>query len=139
MSTPRNLADLLGRVLMSLIFVVSGLQQIRNYVDTQAYMELHGVLGTFLPAVIAVQVIGAVAMAVGYKTRACAFLLAIFTLLTALLFHSDTGTPAQAVQFMKNLAMTGGFLVVLAHGAGEWSLDAYTARPGEAGGRLSSA
>lgn len=138
MSTPRNLADLLGRVLMSLIFVVSGLQQIRNYVGTQAYMELHGVLGTLLPAVIAVQVIGAVAMAAGYKTRACAFLLAIFTLLTALLFHSDTDTSAQAVQFMKNLAMTGGFLVVLAHGAGEWSLDAYTARSGQAGGRLSS-
>lgn len=139
MNTPRNLADLAGRLLMSLIFVVSGLQQIADYVGTQAYMELHGVLGAFLPAVIAVQIIGAVAMAAGYKTREFAFLLAIFTLLTAFLFHADLGTSAQVVHFMKNLAMTGGFLVVLAHGAGDWSLDAYAARLRGAGGQLRSA
>lgn len=139
MNTPRNLADLLGRVLMSLIFVVSGLQQIRNYVGTQALMELHGVLGALLPAVIAVQIVGAVAMVAGYKTREFAFLLAFFTLLTAFLFHADTGNSAQEVQFMKNLAMTGGFLVVLAHGAGDWSLDAYTARLRQPGGELRSA
>jgi putative oxidoreductase len=139
MNTPRNLADFLGRVLMSVIFVVSGLLQISNYVGTQAYMELHGVLGAFLPAVIAVEMVGAVAMAAGYKTRAFACLLAVFTLLTAILFHSDTSTSAQGVHFMKNLAMTGGFMVVLAHGAGEWSLDAYTQRLGRPGGHLRSA
>lgn len=139
MNTPRNLADFLGRVLMSLIFVVSGLQQVANYVGTQAYMELHGVLGALLPAGIALEVVGAVAIAAGYRTRAFASVLAAFTLLTAFLFHGDGGTPAQAVHFMKNLAMAGGFLVMLAHGAGEWSLDAYTERAGRSGGQLRDA
>jgi putative oxidoreductase len=139
MNTPRNLADLLGRVLMSVIFVVSGLQQVRNYVGTQAYMELHGVLGMVLPAVIALEIVGAVALAAGYRTRTFALLLAAFTLLTALVFHSDTSSPGQAVQFMKNLAMAGGFMVVLAHGAGEWSLDGYTQRMRRTGGQMRSA
>lgn len=139
MNTPRNLADLLGRVLMSVIFVVSGLQQARNYVGTQAYMELHGVLGVVLPAAIALEIVGAVALAAGYRTRSVAFLLAAFTLLTAFTFHGDTGSPGEAVQFMKNLAMAGGFMIVLAHGAGDWSLDAYTRRSERPGGRLRSA
>ncbi len=128
MNAPRNIADLLGRVLMSVIFVVSGLQQAANYVGTQAYMQLHGVLGASLPAVIAFEIVAAVTLAAGYKTRATAWLLATFTLLAAFLFHTDGDTPAQAIHFMKNLAMAGGFLVVLAHGAGDWSLDAYTER-----------
>ena len=139
MNTPRNLADLVGRLLMSAIFVVSGLQQVANYVGTQAYMELHGVLGALLPAVIALEVVGAVAIAAGYRTRVFALLLAAFTLLTAVLFHSDAGTSAQAVHFMKNLAMTGGFMILLAHGAGEWSLDSYTQRLRSPGGRWRSA
>ena len=63
MNAPRNIADLLGRVLMSVIFVVSGLQQAANYVGTQAYMQLHGVLGAFLPVVIAFEIVAAVTVA----------------------------------------------------------------------------
>ena len=133
MNTPRNLADLLGRILMSVIFIVLGFQQVADYAGTRAYMELHGVLTAFLPLVIGLEVVGAVAIAAGYKTRAFAFLLASFTVLTALLFHRELGDPDQAASFMKNLAMAGGFLVMLAHGAGDWSLDAYTARFQEPG------
>ncbi len=139
MSTPLNLADLVGRILMSVIFLVSGLDKAFDYAATRAYMELHGVLGAFLPVAIVLELVGAVAITIGYKTRVFAFLLAAFVLLTALLFHADFDDPVQQGQFMKNLAMVGGFLVILARGPGDWSLDARTERQsGEPGVMLPS-
>ena len=128
MNTPLNLTDLVGRILMSVIFVVSGLDKAIDYAATRAYMELHGVLTAFLPLVIVLELVGAVAISIGYQTRVFAFLLAAYVVLTALLFHADFNDPIQQSLFMKNLAMAGGFLVILARGPGDWSLDARTER-----------
>ena len=124
MSTPLNLADLVGRILMSVIFVVAGLDKAIDYAATRSYMELHGVLSAFLPLVIVLELVGALAISIGYRTRVFAFLLAAYVVLAALLFHADFNDPIQQSLFMKNLAMAGGFLVILARGPGEWSLDA---------------
>lgn len=123
-STFQNLADLAGRILLALIFLVSGLQKIGGYAGTQAYMEAMGVPGALLPLVIALEVGGAVAIIAGWRTRLVAFLLAGFTLLSALIFHRAPGDAMQSILFMKNLAIAGGFLLLVARGAGEWSLDA---------------
>jgi putative oxidoreductase len=77
-----------------------------------------------LPLVIALEVGGAIAIIAGYRTRLFAFLLAGFSIVSALLFHRALGDQAQFILFMKNLAMAGGFLFLLARGAGDWSLDA---------------
>jgi putative oxidoreductase len=124
MTTQQNLAELLGRVLIAAIFLVAGLGKISGYAATQGYMASMGVPGALLPLVIALEVGGAVAIIVGWHTRLVAFLLAGFSVVSALVFHSALGDATQFILFMKNLAMAGGFLFLVAHGAGDWSLDA---------------
>ena len=86
-------------------------------------MASAGVPGALLPAVIAVEVLGAIAIIVGWKTRITALLLAGFTLLSGVLFHSNFGDQVQMIMFLKNVAITGGFLLLVANGAGALSLD----------------
>ena len=124
MNTTQNAADLLGRILISLIFLLSGLHKIGGYEATQGYMAAMGVPGALLPIVIALEVGGALAIILGYHTRLFAFLLAGFSVVSALLFHRALGDQVQFIMFMKNLAMAGGFLFLVARGAGDWSLDA---------------
>ena len=116
--------SLFGRAGLALIFIISGWGKIAGYAATQGYMEAMGVPGALLPLVIALEVGGAVAIIVGWHTRLVAFLLAGFSVVSALIFHSALGDTTQFILFMKNLAMAGGFLFLVAHGAGDWSLDA---------------
>jgi putative oxidoreductase len=122
-STIGNLAELGGRVFLAAIFLLSGLGKIGAYGDTAAYMASMGVPGALLPLVIATEVLGAVAIVLGWRTRIVAFLLAGFTLLSGVIFHSNFADQIQMIMFMKNLAITGGFLLLVAHGAGAWSFD----------------
>jgi putative oxidoreductase len=124
MNTQQNLADLFGRVMIAAIFLVSGIGKISGYAGTQGYMEAQGVPGALLPLVIALEVLGAVAIIVGWRTRLFAFLLAGFSVVSAVIFHRASGDSMQSILFMKNVAMAGGFLFLVARGAGEWSLDA---------------
>jgi putative oxidoreductase len=123
MNTTRNLADFLGRILIVAIFLISGLGKVTGYAGTQGYMEAMGVPGALLPLVIALEVLGALAIMVGWRTRLFAFLLGGFTLVSALIFHRALGDQMQSILFLKNLAIAGGFLFLLVHGAGAWSLD----------------
>jgi putative oxidoreductase len=120
----QNVADLLGRILLATIFLVAGFQKIGGYAGTQAFMESMGVPGMLLPLVIALEVGGAAAIIAGWRTRLTAFLLAGFSLLAAFVFHRVPGDQMQAVLFMKNIAIAGGFLLLVARGPGAWSLDA---------------
>jgi putative oxidoreductase len=128
MNAQQNLADLLGRILIAAIFLLAGLNKIGGYAGTQGYMESMGVPGGLLPLVIAVEVLGAVAIIAGWHTRLFAFLLAGFSIVSALIFHRALGDPIQFILFMKNLAMAGGFLFLVARGPGDWSLDARNGR-----------
>lgn len=123
MSTIQTLSAPLGRLLLSLIFIISGLGKIGGYAGTQAYMESVGVPGALLPAVIALEVLGGLAIVLGWQTRVVAFLLAGFCLVSAVLFHGNVGDQGQQIQFLKNLGLAGGFLMLVAHGAGAWSID----------------
>jgi len=123
MNALQSIAAPAGRILISLIFVYSGLGKITGYAGTQGYMEAMGVPGALLPLVIAVEVLGGLAVILGWHTRIAAFLLAGFSLLSALLFHANFGDQGQMIHFMKNVAIAGGFLMIVAHGAGAYSLD----------------
>src|SRR6478735_11326440 len=114
----KSSAELLGRVLLSLMFLMSGLGKIASYAATAGYMASAGVPGVLLPLVIATEVLGAVAIVAGWQTRITAFLLAGFTLLTALLFHNNLGDQIQMIMFMKNVSIAGAFLLLVVHGAG---------------------
>ena len=114
---------LLGRVGLSLIFVISGWGKIAGYAATQQYMESAGVSGGLLPLVIALELGGGLAILGGMFTRWIALALAAFSLASAALFHANLGDAAQAINFWKNVAMAGGFLMLAAHGAGTLSVD----------------
>ena len=119
----QNFSTLSGRVLISVIFIMAGINKIGGYEGTQGYMQAMGVPGMLLPAVIALEIGAGAALLLGWKARIFAFLLAGFTLLSAIIFHTNFGDQTQMIMFMKNLAIAGGLLFVLAFGPGEWSLD----------------
>ena len=122
-NTLRKVTELGGRVLLAALFLISGLGKIGAYAGTAAYMSALGVPRALLPVVIATEVLGAIAIIVGWKTRITAFLLAGFTLLSALLFHNNFADQIQMIMFLKNVAIAGGFLLLVAYGAGDLSLD----------------
>jgi putative oxidoreductase len=123
MNTLQSLAAPIGRILLSLIFVQAGVNKIVNYAGTQGYMESAGVPGALLPLVIAVELLGGLAVILGWHARLASFLLAGFSLLSGLLFHANFADPVQTILFMKNLALAGGFLMIVSHGAGPFSID----------------
>lgn len=124
MSTQQNFLDLAGRILIAAIFLIAGIGKITGYAATQGYMAAMGVPVALLPVVIALEVGGSIAIILGYRTRLVAFLLAGFCVVSALIFHHQLGDRIQSLLFMKNFAIAGGFLLLLARGPGDWSLDA---------------
>ncbi len=119
----KKAAELTGRVLLAAIFLISGLGKIGGYAGTAAYMSSVGVPAALLPLVIATEVLGAIAIIIGWKTRIAAFLLAGFTLAAAVIFHSNFADQVQVIMFLKNVAIAGGLLLLAASGAGALSLD----------------
>jgi len=121
----RDLAELLGRVLLSALFFLSGVGKIAAYSGTAAYMASVGLPSSLLPPVIAIEVFGAATIIAGWQTRIVAFLLAGFSLLTAAIFHHNFSDQIQMITFLKNVSIAGGWLLLVAHGAGPLSLDRY--------------
>ncbi len=116
-------SDLLGRILIAALFVVAGGGKIAAYAATQGYMQSAGVPGGLLPLVILIEVGGGLAIILGLYTRLVSVLMAGFSIVTALLFHAGHDQVSQ-IMLMKNFAMAGGFLFLVANGAGKLSLDA---------------
>ena len=119
----RSATELGGRALLAALFLLSGLGKIPGYAATAGYMASLGVPSQLLPAVIALEVLGALAIIAGWKTRITALLLAGYTLIAALIFHSNFADQMQMINFFKNFSIAGGFLLLAVHGAGPWSLD----------------
>jgi putative oxidoreductase len=122
------LLPLLGRAGLSAIFILSGLAKLGAYAGTQQYMDAAGVPGVVLPLVILLEVGGGLAVLAGAFTRPVSIALALFSIAAGVLFHADFGDQNQFIHFSKNLAMAGGFLMLAAHGAGAWSIDAWRHR-----------
>ena len=116
-------ASPLGRLFISMIFIVAGLNKIAGYAGTQGYMESVGVPGMLLPLVILLEIGGGLAILLGWWTRTAAFLLVGFSLLSAVLFHADFADQIQMIMFMKNVAIAGGFLFLVANGPGAFAVD----------------
>ncbi len=126
-------SELLGRILIASLFLIAGLGKIGQYAGTAGYMASKGVPGALLPIVIAFELLGALAIILGYRTRLVAAALAGFSIVAGFVFHGGAD-QIQQVLLLKNIAIAGGFLLLVARGAGDWSLDARTAvrtAPGE--------
>lgn len=119
-----NLSNLVGRVGLSAIFILSGFAKLgAGYEGTQGYMEAMGVPGGLLPLVIFAEIVGGFALAAGLFTRWAALGLAVFSVASAFLFHFQLADQMQFINFFKNIAISGGFLVLAAHGGGKLSVD----------------
>lgn len=116
------LVSLVARILLSAIFVTAGINKVSGYAGTQAYMESHGLPGTLLPLVIALEVLGGLAVLLGVFSRYAGLALAAFCLAAAAVFHNNFGDQAQMTNFMKNVCMAGGFLLLFANGSGRYAI-----------------
>lgn len=123
LNTVNKYSSVVGRLFIAIMFLMAGLSKITGYEGTQGYMEMMGVPAFLLPLVIITEILGAIAIIIGYKTRVAAFLLAGFTIISALVFHLNFSDQMQSILFMKNIAIAGGFLFLVSNGAGYFSLD----------------
>jgi len=114
----------IARVLMALIFILSGLSKLGAADAVRSYMEAMGVPGALLWPTVAFEVGAGVLVALGYHTRVIALLLAGFCLVSAAIFHHQFADQVQMIMFLKNISMAGGFLLLAAVGSGSLSLDA---------------
>ncbi len=112
-----------GRILLASVFLLSGLSKIGSYAAIQGYMEAFGLPGVLLAPTILFEVGAGLALIAGWQTRIVALLLGGFSILTALVFHSDFADPNQITHFLKNLSITGGLIMLALHGAGGLSVD----------------
>ncbi|GAB2655317.1 DoxX family protein [Arenimonas aestuarii] len=118
--------NFVGRFGLSTIFILSGFAKLgAGFEGTQGYMEAMGVPGALLPIVIFAEIVGGFALAAGFLTRWAALGLAAFTIASALLFHFQLDDQMQFINFFKNIAIAGGFLVLAAHGGGRFSVDGW--------------
>jgi putative oxidoreductase len=127
---PAALCPVTGRLLMSAIFLVSGVGKLAAPAATLATIEAAGLPlppVSYAAATLA-EVVGGLLLIAGYRTRLVALVLAVFAVATAVTFHAAFGDKNQMFHFLKNLAMAGGLLQVVAFGAGPFSLDARRGR-----------
>ena len=113
----------LGRVMLALIFILAGVGKIMDPAGTMGYMQSMGVPGILLWPTIALEVLGGLAVAVGFKTRYAAIALAIFTIATAVIFHRNFADQMQMIMFLKNIAIAGGLLLLAVGGRTAYSMD----------------
>ena len=117
-----NLIDLVGRILISALFLISAYDKIFSIDGSMSWMEGFGIPGVLLYPAIAFEIILPLCIIIGYKARIAAGLLALFCLSTAFIFHLNFADPMQKISFLKNIGLAGGFLFILANGTKDWSV-----------------
>ena len=121
-------AELAGRALLGLLFVIEAFGKLSAYDLAARYMTAYGMPVQLLPAAIALELGAGVMVMVGWRTRIAALSLSAFCVVVAVIFHMRFSDLNQFIHFKKDIALAGAFLVVWARGAGAYSLDAVRAR-----------
>ena len=117
-----NLADFIGRMFISSLFLLSAYNKILSIDGTMSWMEGFGIPGLLLYPTIALEIILPLFIIIGYQSKPAAFLLALFCLITAFIFHYDFTDQTQTIAFLKNIGLAGGFLFIVANGTRDWSI-----------------
>ncbi len=118
-----NLLDLVGRILISFLFLLNGIYKISNYYETVDWIEGFGLPGFLIIPAIILEIIAPLSIILGYKVKISASLLCLFCISTAFIFHSDFSNQMQLNSFLKNIGLAGGFLFLAINGAKGYSLD----------------
>ena len=118
-----NILDLIGRIFISALFLISAFNKVFNLDGSMGWMENFGVPSFLIFPAIALEIILPVLIIVGYQARIAAGILSIFCLTTAFLFHFDFSDQSQFISFLKNIGLAGGFLFIVANGTKDWAVD----------------
>jgi len=116
-------SHLIGRIFLAAIFVLSGAGKVSDPAGTMGYMQAMGVPALLFWPTVAVELLGGLAVVVGFQTKLVSYLLAGFCLITALFFHRHFADQMQMIMFLKNVSMAGGFLLLASSGATALSID----------------
>ena len=118
-----HIVELIGRIFLSALFLIEGVGKLFTQEQVIMYMEDYSVPSMlFIPAVV-VEILFPLLLIVGYKTRLSAIVLAAFTILLAVIFHTDFSNQIQLTQFLKNFAIAGGFIIIFVYGPDKYSID----------------
>jgi putative oxidoreductase len=130
MTASKDLAALVGRILLGIVFIPAGFSKIGGFTGTAGYIASKGLPLPEVGAALAivVEIVAGIALVVGWKTRWAALALAVFTLVASVFFHAFWAVPpeqqmTQQLMFMKNIGVVGGLLAFYAFGAGRISID----------------
>tara|TARA_B100000941_G_scaffold88052_1_gene60959 strand:+ start:1021 stop:1407 length:387 start_codon:yes stop_codon:yes gene_type:complete len=118
-----NVLDLIGRIFISALFLISAFNKIFNLGGSMGWMESFGVPGFLIFPAIAIELILPILVIVGYQARIAAGILSIFCLATAFIFHFNFSDQMQFILFLKNIGLAGGFLFIVANGTKDWAVD----------------
>ena len=118
-----RIIEIFGRIFLSAVFLIAGVNKIFNYEGTTAYMESFGVPGLlYIPAII-LEILFPLLIVIGYQTKISALIMAIFSISLAIIFHTDFSNQMQVMSFLKNFAIAGGFIIIFVNGPSRWSID----------------
>ena len=120
-----HIVEFIGRLLLSALFLIEGFGKISMQENVIMYMEDYGVPGVlFVPAIV-LEILFPLLLIVGYKTKWAASIMALFTFTVAIIFHTDFSEGMQMMLFLKDIAIAGGFMIIVAYGPSKISLDYY--------------
>tara|TARA_B100001105_G_scaffold117724_1_gene94257 strand:- start:39 stop:422 length:384 start_codon:yes stop_codon:yes gene_type:complete len=118
-----HIIEIFGRIFLSAVFLIAGVNKIFNYEGTTAYMESFGISGfLYIPAII-LEILFPLLIVIGYQTKISALIMAIFSVSLAIIFHTDFSNQMQVMSFLKNFAIAGGFIIIFVNGPSRWSID----------------
>jgi len=115
--------EVLGRIFLSTLFLIEGINKIFNYEGTIQYMESFGVPGYLAIPAIILEILFPLLLIIGYHTKIAALVMAIFTIVVAIIFHTNFDDHMQFITFFKDIAIAGGFIIILVNGSCRFSLD----------------
>ena len=118
-----HIIEVFGRIFLSTIFLFEGINKIFNYEGTVEYMESFNVPEFLAIPTIILEILFPLLLIIGYQTKVAALIMAIFTIVVAMIFHTNFNDHMQFITFFKDIAIAGGFLIIFAHGAGKYSVD----------------
>ena len=115
--------EVLGRIFLSTLFLIEGINKIFNYEGTIQYMESFGVSEYLIIPAIILEILFPLLLIIGYQTKIAALVIAIFTIVVAIIFHTNFNDHMQFITFFKDIAIAGGFIIIFVNGPGRLSLD----------------
>ena len=118
-----HVIDVLGRIFLSTLFLIEGTNKIFNYEETIQYMENFGVPGYLAIPAIILEILFPLLLIIGYQTKIAALVMVIFTIVVAIIFHTNFDDQMQFITFFKDIAIAGGFIIIFVNGAGKFSVD----------------